>query len=621
MQAAIRKKPSTARGCTAAMRTVCPGTGGTGGIRVRMKNLSHLSQMNRVAHERAELVPPRPAGSAGDNENIGRVREMGKRGPGARPKGSKTAQKGKLNTTKDLGSLFLWRDETLPMAERVILFIEELPITSGKLAGTTMRLRDWQKDFIRSVYGPQRDGRRLVRTALLSLPRKNGKTQLLAALALAHLCGPCAEMRGQIYSAASDRNQASLIFKELVAVIERMEWMSDRLNVKNFNKIVEDIENGSTYEAMSSDARKAHGLSPSFIICDEVAQWRGRELYDNLISGMDAREQPLCIVIGTQSADDLSLMSELVDYSERISNGEITDETFHGVVYAAQKDADWLDEAVWHAANPALSDFKSLTGMRAQATQAKRIPVREASFRNLHLNQRIDAEVRFISAPDWIACGDEPVDAVSLYGRPCWAGLDLSSVSDLTSLVLYFPHDGGAVLPFFWIPSENIQDRSDTDRVPYRVWRDQGLIEATPGRAVDYKYVVRRLAQITADFDLQLCGFDRWRIDQIKRIMAEEGIDIPLENFGQGFRDMGPAVDALEAAVLDKKLRHGSNAPLTWCMSNTVVETDPAGSRKLSKRRSREKIDGAVALAMALGCYEKSKAPERVLTEEDFFVI
>jgi phage terminase large subunit-like protein len=486
------------------------------------------------------------------------------------------------------------------MPERVIAFAEELPITSGKLAGTPMRLREWQKEFIRAVYGPQVDGRRVVRTALLSLPRKNGKSQIAAVLALAHLCGPCVEMRGQVFSAASDRNQASIIFREMVAIIDRTPWMVDRLNIRSFNKLIEDDASGSTYEALSSDARKAHGLSPSFVVCDEIAQWRGRDLYDNLTSGMGARVEPLCIAIGTQAADDENLMSELVDYGQKVIDGETDDQTFHTTIYRAPDDADPWEESTWFACNPALDDFKSLEDMRTAADQARRIPARVGPFKNLHLNMRVDAAEYFLTREDWDACGD-PVDPATLYGRPCFAGLDLSSVDDLTALVLYFLDDGGAVVPYFWLPKDGIRTLEDKSRNPYRVWSDAGYIELTPGRSVDYRFVVRRLAQVASDFDLKGVAFDRWRIKALERIMAEEGINLPMKEWGQGFKDMAPAVDTLEAAVLDGKLRHGGNPILRSHVANCALEFDAAGNRKFSKKRSREKIDGVVALSMAMG--------------------
>jgi phage terminase large subunit-like protein len=541
---------------------------------------------------------------------------MGKRGPGAKP--IKTGVEAVKPSKKHKG-VPDWRDAKPPMPERVIAFVEELPITSGILAGQTMRLRDWQKDFILAVYGPQEEGRRLVRTALLTLPRKNGKTQLAAALALAHLCGPCSEMRGQIYSAASDRNQASLIFREMTAIIERVPWMADRMNIRSFNKLIEDSVNGSTYEALSSDARKAHGLSPSFVVCDEVAQWRGRELYDNLLSGMDARAEPLTVAIGTQAASDQNLMSELVDYGQKILGGEVDDPTFHATIYRAPDDCDPWDESVWRSCNPALGDFKALAGMRAQATQARRVPAKAGAFKNLHLNMRIDAEVRFIAPDDWKACG-EPVNTESLYRRPCWAGLDLSSVDDLTALVLHFPDDGGAVVQFFWLPQENIHMLEHGARVPYRAWADQGLIELTPGRAIDYRFVARRLAQVASDYDLRAIAYDRWKIDALQRILDEEGIRLPLVPWGQGYKDFSPAVDALEAAILDGRLRHGNNPVLTWNMSNACLETDAAGNRKLSKKRSREKIDGVVALCMAMGLAVR-EAVNRPFSLENIFLV
>ncbi len=536
---------------------------------------------------------------------------MGRRGVGAKPKGGKEAQPAARKKR------FPWENAKLPMSERFFLFAESLPISSGKLAGQKLRLRDWQKDMLRPVFDRQVDGKRIVRTALFSFPRKNGKTQLAAVIALAFLCGPLTEERGQVFSAASDRNQASLVFKELAAIIDRVPWMSDRLNVRSFNKLIEDSVTGSTYEALSSDARKAHGLSPSCVIADEIAMWRDRDLWENLISGMDAREQPLAIAIGTQAASDENLMSELVDYAEKVNSGELEDESFHGVVYAAPEDADPWSEETWYGCNPALGDFKDLKGMRTQAIQAQRISSKAGTFKNLHLNMRVDAEVRFLAREDWAACG-ESVNPTALYGRPCWAGLDLSSVSDLTACVLYFPEDGGAVIPLYWLPKDSIRMLEDTDRVPYRAWAKDGLIELTPGRAVDYRSVVRRLAQVASDYDLKGVGYDRWGIKAFRRILAEEGVDLPLVEWGQGWKDMAPAVDALEIAVLGGKLRHGNHPILRWNVSNAVVEIDAAGGRKLSKRRSREKIDGAVALTMAIGLAAREEVkkpfdPEKIM--------
>lgn len=520
---------------------------------------------------------------------------MGLRGPGARPKKPR-------NVDAVLPEAAVkWRETALPMWRRVVAFCNSLPITAGKLAGQTMRLRPWQVDFLKKVYMPRKKGRRVVRTAVLSLPRKQGKTALCAALALCHLSGPCAEQRGQVYSAASDRKQAALIFDEMVAIIDRVPWLGERLNIRSFNKRIEDMENGSVYEALSSDARKAHGLSPSFVVCDEIAQWRGRTLYDNLVSGMGAREQPLTVCIGTQSDCDDNLMSELVDYAEKVNTGEVVDPSFAGTVYAAPMESDPWDVETWKASNPALGDFKDMEDMRLQAEQAQRIPSRVGTFRNLQLNQRVSASPRFITLQDWQACY-EPYEAADLYGRPCYGGLDLSATNDLTSLVLYFHEDGGRVLPFFWLPKDDVRELEDKSHVPYRQWARQGCLTLTPGRVVDYSFVAATLGGVLSDFNVVGIAFDRWRIKQLQQTLDKEGVTgVPLTEFGQGFKDMAPAVDAVERAVLAGKLRHNANPLLTWNMANVTTESDPAGNRKPCKRRGTEKIDGAVALMMAMG--------------------
>ena len=263
-------------------------------------------------------------------------------------------------------------------------------------------------------------------------------------------------------------------------------------------------------------------------------------------------------------------------------------------------------EWTWHACNPALGDFCSIEALRSAALQAKRMPAREPTFRLLHLNQRVRAESRFIPPGEWQACaGDVDVDA--LRGRRCWAGLDLGSTIDLTALVLYF--EDGSVVPYFWVPKDRLEERERTDRVPYPRWFKEGLIEAPAGRAIDKLAIIRRLAQIAVMFDLQGIAFDRWRLEDLKKLLADEGIDIVVTPWGQGFKDMGPAVDALEAAILDRKLKHGAHPVLTWNCWNAVVEIDPTGARKIDKAKSTERVDGMVALTMAVGLAARSPNP------------
>lgn len=524
---------------------------------------------------------------------------MGLRGPGARRKGGKAAAAAPAKRKRAAP----WLAKGLSRAERVIRFVQSLRVTSGALAGKPFRLRDWQRAIIREWYATDRRGRRIVRTGLLSVARKNGKTGLCAALALCHLLGPEQEQRGQIVVGATDRDQSGLIFDELRAFIAADPVFDAECNVQRHAKIIEHLPSGSTFRALSSDAKKAHGLSPSVVILDELAQWGtgvGRALYDALTTAQGARAEPLVLVIGTQSPDDHSLMSQLVDYAQAVRSGAIEDRTFAGFVYTIPEELDVFDEQHWPLANPALGDFRSIEDMRMLAARARKMPTLEASFRNLFANQRVDAEERWLPPAEWHAC-EGAIDLDALAGQRCLGALDLGSVRDLTAFALFFP-ESGALLVWTWCPADALRAREDTDRVPYTVWAEQGHIEPTPGRATDKRRVALRLAEICARFQPEAIAFDPWGITELERVLSEEGITLPpLRQFGQGYKSMSPATRAFEARVLNRQLVHGGNPLLTWAISNVAIERDAAGNAKPSKERSRERIDPAVAAIMAVG--------------------
>lgn len=495
-------------------------------------------------------------------------------------------------------------------ADRVIAFVENLTVSTGPDANKPLVLRHWQKDIIRGVYDPVLpDGRRQVREALLTMARKNGKTELIAALALCHLMGPESETRGEVYSAAVDRFQAAQVFKAAKAMIEADAELRGMVNIIESTKRIVHYGSGSFYQALSSDAKSKHGFNPSCVIYDELAQARDRNLYDVLTTAMGARGQPLTWVISTKSANRHSVMSELVEYGRQVRGGIVPDPAFRAFIFEVPLDADPFDESLWKLANPALGDFRSLEEMRQAAAKAQRIPARLPAFRNLYLNQEVDptAEPMF-SAAQWDACAD-PVDPEELRGRPCYAGLDLGSTKDLSALVLYFPEDGGAVLPFFWLPGDDLDERGRADGVPYTTWREQGLIEAHPGRAVDKRAVAYRLAELASAFDIVGLAYDRWRMADLQKILDDEGIILPMKDFGQGYKDMGPAVEALETRLLEGKLRHGGHPVLRWNIANAKAETDPTGFRKITKPKSLGRVDGAVALTMAVGLWSKEPPP------------
>ncbi|MEL6323967.1 MAG: terminase TerL endonuclease subunit [Pseudomonadota bacterium] len=501
---------------------------------------------------------------------------MGLRGHGAASKPVADNRQGHLgldlNDLDPLRSRLPWEEEGFSRLDRLIAFLEDLPITQGSLAGTHLRLRPWQREFLAAVYSEGPDGRRPVRTAVLSMARKNGKTQLVAGLALAHLLGPEAEGRGEVYAAANDKAQAGKTFLEMKAILEAHRELGARANIINFHKRIEvrhGAGRGSIFQALSADASTKQGLSPSFVVYDELGTAPKRDLYEALDTAMGARDDPLMCVISTQASSDTAALSTLVDYGLKVNAGEVDDPSFHLTLYAADLEDDPWCEATWRKANPALGDFRSIEDVRRQAAQAQRMPAAEQGFRNLILNQRVDAHVRFLSKREWDNCAGG-IDFDRLRGRACWAGLDLSQSRDLTAFVMVFPDkDGGLdVYPRFFLPERGIDEKSDLDRVPYDVWARDGYLSLIPGATVDPSYVAEAIADACATYDVKSIAYDRWRIEDLRRELARMNVAPPLEPFGQGFRDMAPAIDKLERLVAEGSIRHAGNPILTFCAAN-----------------------------------------------------
>jgi phage terminase large subunit-like protein len=478
---------------------------------------------------------------------------MGARGVGARP--------ARPHIKK---SLYPWEAPRLTRAARVIRFIEHLQITSGTRAGQKFKLEPFQKEIIREWFKTDRNGKRIVRTAVLSIARKNGKSTLIAALALAFLVGPERERRGQIVVGAADRDQSGIIFDEIEAMLDADETLRGMVNVKRHEKTIEELELGSRFRALSSDAKKAHGLSPSVVILDELAQWGsgiGLRLYNALMTASGARAEPLKIIISTQADNDQAKMSELLDYGEQVNAGVIVNPRFWCRLYEVPEDLDPFDEKHWRLANPGLGTIRGLEDLRELAERARRMPTERAAFENLYCNRRISAEERWIAAPDWNACHGK-VDIETLVGEPCYGGLDLGSVNDLTSFSLYWPHSG-ALLSWSWCPADRIAERAERDRVPYDIWSRDGWLELTPGRATNKRMVVLRLAELNALYQPKIIGYDKWGMDEVLRVMDEEAVELPLQEFRQGYVSFSPAAKAFAERVLNRQIRH-DNPLLTW---------------------------------------------------------
>ena len=462
-----------------------------------------------------------------------------------------------------------------------------------------------------------------MRRAVLSIARKNGKTALIAALVLCHLVGPEAVQNGEIYSAANDREQAAQVFKVAAQIVRADEELSRLLKVVDSTKTIACYGNGSFYKAISAEAGTKHGLNPTIVIFDELAQAKNTELYDVLDTAMGARAEPLFITISTQSNDPEHILSKLIDDGMNSGDPRIV---VH--LYAVPEDADIFDPKVWKLANPALGDFRSLEDMKATADKAARMPAEEPKFRNLFLNQRVAPVASLISRAEWVACAGEPVFAER---QKVYLALDLSSTTDLTALVMIGAEDKSPVKAWFWKPADLVLEHSARDfgsgSRRYLEWRDAGWLETTPGRSIDPFVVATRIAELCQAYDVRGMAYDRWRINDLLRQFdavglqayaePQEGDGLRLVPWGQGFKDMAPAIDALELAVLDRELIHPASPVLTWNIANAVSVVDPAGNRKLDKAKARFRIDGAVALAMACGLKARDrKEPEPVSVYE-----
>jgi phage terminase large subunit-like protein len=470
-------------------------------------------------------------------------------------------------------------------------------IPEGRDVGKEVRLREWQREALRRIY----DNPHVTRRAIWSLGRKNAKTTSSAFILLLHLCGPEARSNSQLFSSAQSRDQAAILFSLAAKVCRLSPNLREFVVIRDTAKQLYCPELGTLYRALSADASTAYGLGPSLCIHDELGQVRGprSELYEALETATGAQENPLSIIISTQAPTDGDLLSILIDDGLAGHDPRVV-----LLLHTAPIDCDPFDEESIKLANPAYGDFLNAKEVLAMAEDARRMPSREAEYRNLILNQRIEASSPFVSKTLWQSCAAKvkPIDDVPVCG-----GLDLSATQDLTALVLIGQVDGvWHVHPTFWLPEEGLALKSQKDRVPYDVWKSSGHLTAAPGKSVDYEYVAEYLRGVFDRYNIHKIAFDRWGFKHLKPWLLKAGfteqqIEERFEEFGQGFQSMSPALRDLEGEILNGRLAHGGHPVLTMCAANAVVQSDPAGNRKLAKHKSAGRIDGMVALTMAMG--------------------
>ncbi len=483
-------------------------------------------------------------------------------------------------------------------ADRAVRLINQLTHTKGPFALQSFNLRPWQTKIVRQLFKVRKDGKRQYRTCLLMLPRKNGKSEIAAALAIYFLLFD-GEIGAEVYSAAADKEQASLVFNVAAQMIRNDPELAGQCEIIDSQKRIVHRKSGSFYRAISAEAYSKHGFNASVVIYDELHAAPDGELWDVLRTSQGARDQPLMLAISTAGFDRHSVLWKIYSHAKKVAENPALDPTFLPILYEAPVDADWTDEKVWKAANPALGDFRSLEEMRALANQAQQMPSDENTFRRLYLNQWTEQAERWISMNVWDGCKGA-VDRESLRGRPCFAGLDLASTRDVTAFVLVFPDEDGGydVLPYFWVPYDTMGERVKRDGAPYDQWYRDGFVKVTDGNVCDYDVIRQQIRELAEEFDIREIAYDRWGATQLVTQMQADGANcVPL---GQGFASMSAPTKELEKLILSGQIRHGGHPVLRWMVGNVAVEQDPAGNIKPSKKKSTEKIDGVVALVMAL---------------------
>ena len=487
-------------------------------------------------------------------------------------------------------------------ADYAVNFIQCLSHTKGTWAGKPFDLIPWQEQIIRDIFGILKpNGYRQFNTAYIEIPKKQGKSELAAAVALLLTCGD-GEERAEVYGCAADRQQASIVFEVAADMIRMCPALAKRCKILSATKRIIYIPTNSFYQVLSAEAYSKHGFNIHGVVFDELHTQPNRKLFDVMTKGSgDARMQPLYFLITTAGTDTKSICYETHQKAKDILAGRKVDPTFYPVIYGADEGDDWTDPDVWRKANPSLGITVGLDKVRAACESARQNPTEENSFRQLRLNQWVKQAVRWMPMEKWDLCSGDVKDE-DLEGRVCYGGLDLSSTTDITAFVLVFPPEGDddryIVRPWFWIPEESLEQRVMRDHVPYDVWERKGFLKTTEGNVVHYGFIESFIEELGEKYNIREIAYDRWGAVQMSQNL--EGMGFTVVPFGQGFKDMSPPTKELMKLVLEKRVAHGGHPVLRWMMDNVFVRKDPAGNIKPDKEKSTEKIDGAVAMIMAL---------------------
>ena len=483
-------------------------------------------------------------------------------------------------------------------AEKAVEFFGVLKHWKGKWAGQRFELEDWQREcIIMPLFGWKReDGWRRFREFLEELPRKTGKSTIAAGIGL-YLLTVDKEAGAEIYSCATTRDQAHIIFD---AAKRLSRPLGDRLTY--YQRSIFNPKIDGVFMPVSSDYDKLDGRNPSGALLDELHKHSTRGIYDVMKSAQGARDQPMLCSVTTAGNNRQSICWEIHEIARQILEGRIEDDSFLCYITCADEKDDWQDPEVWWKANPNLGVSVDYDYIESECKRAADSPAYQNTFRNQQLNQWTQQESRWLDMNSWDRCAGN-YNAESLEGRMCYGGLDLATTVDLAAFVLVFPPDGEGdpyrFLPWLWLPEENMVERSRVDRVPYEQWVREGVITATPGNYIDHNRIVADIVKLKERFNILEIAFDRWGAAAVQSHLQDAGL--AMVQFGQGYASMSPAMSDLLRLVLNQGIVHPEHPVMNWMADNMVVTQDPAGNVKPDKSKSREKIDGMVALLMALG--------------------
>ena len=504
-------------------------------------------------------------------------------------------------------------------AKKAVGFIETfITHTKGEMSGKPFLLEDWQKKIVSDLFGwkNKKTDLRKYRTAYIQIGRKNGKSTLASALALYMLFADD-ERGSEIYSAAGDRQQAGIVHEIAKGMIVANPELSKRSKVYR-NSIVNESK-GNFYQAISSDSKTKHGFNANCIIFDELHTQPNRDLWDTLTTSVGSRRQPLTIAITTAGYDRNSICHEIYKYAQQVDNQSVKDETFYSCIYEAEMDDDITDEEVWKKANPNYGVSLKKNYMEIESQRAVDVPSYQNTFKRLMLNIWTDSVSVWIPNNEWMECHQE-FDYSTLDGKECWGGLDLASTRDISAFVLLFKVDEKyIVLPHLFIPEENAKKRSERDGVDYVTWKNQGHIIATDGDVADYNFIKEKINELSKKYRIQSIAYDRWNASQLVIDLQNDGAN--MDPFGQGFVSMSAPTKELEKLIIGKQIIHNDNPCMNWMLSNVAIQEDPAGNIKIAKNKSKEKVDGMVALVMALGEMMTEESTDSVYDERGLLIL